>query len=104
MSSQIDDVKTPRQLMDYLGRFFKPGDEMQKINPYTELTMDEGLKMYALSSQAQWGDNHTTKPYMINVQARMMWNAWAKEKGKSKLEATNEFIILATRLLDEHQV
>lgn len=90
--------------MDYLGRLFKPGDKMQKINPYTELSMDEGLKMYALSSQAQWGDNHTPKPYMLNVQGRMMWNAWTQEKGKTKLEATNEFIILASRLLKEHKV
>ena len=38
---------------------------------------------------------------MYNVQGRMMWNAWTEEKSKSKLKATNEFIILSTQLLDK---
>ena len=55
--------------------------------------MTRGLNMYAWSSQAMYGDNHTPKPWSINMVASMKWKAWKEVEGMDRVKAANKFII-----------
>lgn len=65
--------------------------------PSRKLSNDEKLKTYALFKQATEGNVHSSRPGMFNVTARAKWDAWEKEKGKSKEEAMQEYVDLVER-------
>jgi len=60
--------------------------------------------MYAWSSQAMYGDNHTPKPWSINMVASMKWKAWKEVEGMDRVKAANKFIIQAEAILEEYDV
>ena len=68
---------------EYLGRTDKIKENKDK------------LKFYGLYKQALEGDNKTPKPTNIfDQKARMKWEAWTLEKGKSKDQASLEYVQL----------
>lgn len=44
------------------------------------------------------GDNSTSQPWAVQVQARAKWEAWTKNKGMSTADAEAAYIKLATEL------
>jgi diazepam-binding inhibitor (GABA receptor modulating acyl-CoA-binding protein) len=51
-----------------------------------------------LHAQASVGDNSTSQPWAVQVQARAKWEAWTKNKGMSTADAEAAYIKLATEL------
>mmetsp|Transcript_1844 Transcript_1844/g.3044 ORF Transcript_1844/g.3044 Transcript_1844/m.3044 type:complete len:101 (+) Transcript_1844:33-335(+) len=58
------------------------------------VTNEEKLKVYGLYKQATQGDNTTSQPWAVQLEARAKWDAWNANKGKSKEEAMQEYIDL----------
>ena len=59
---------------------------------------DKKLELYGLFKQVTKGDNTSKQPWAIQVEARAKWEAWEKNKGKSKEDASAEYIKLAQEL------
>ncbi|EPY52521.1 acyl-coenzyme A binding protein [Schizosaccharomyces cryophilus OY26] len=59
---------------------------------------DELLQLYALFKQATAGDNNTEKPGLLDLKGKYKWNAWEELKGKSKEDATNDYIAYVEEL------
>lgn len=59
---------------------------------------EELLKIYGLYKQATEGDNTTERPGGFDFVAAAKYNAWMNLKGKSKEEATKEYIDLINAL------
>jgi len=55
-------------------------------------TDDEMLTTYALYKQVTVGDCNTAKPGMLDFTGKAKWEAWNKEKGKSKEDAEAQYI------------
>lgn len=53
---------------------------------------EELLKIYALYKQATIGDNKEERPGGFDFVAAAKYNAWLKELGKEKGEASEEYI------------
>jgi len=66
-------------------------------------TDDELLLLYGLYKQATVGDNNTSQPWMFQMEARAKWDAWTKQKGKSKEKAQEEYIQLVEQLKQKYQ-
>ena len=56
------------------------------------------LLMYGLYKQATMGDNKEERPGGFDFKAVAKYDAWAKQKGKSKEQAREEYIALIDRL------
>ena len=56
------------------------------------------LKMYGLYKQATVGDNNEERPGGFDFKAIAKFEAWHRQKGKSKEEAREEYIALVDRL------
>ncbi|MDR7127828.1 diazepam-binding inhibitor (GABA receptor modulating acyl-CoA-binding protein) [Algoriphagus sp. 4150] len=59
---------------------------------------EELLKLYGLYKQATEGDNETERPGGFDFKAAAKYNAWMNMKGKSKEEASAEYIQLVDEL------
>mmetsp|Transcript_9911 Transcript_9911/g.12353 ORF Transcript_9911/g.12353 Transcript_9911/m.12353 type:complete len:99 (+) Transcript_9911:264-560(+) len=59
-------------------------------NPNT--SMSDKLKVYGLFKQATIGDNETTAPWAVQLEAKSKWDAWTANKGKSQKQAKAEYI------------
>lgn len=55
---------------------------------------DTLLKLYSLYKQATVGDVNGTEPGWTDFVGRAKWEAWGKLKGKSQLQAMQEYINL----------
>eukprot|EP00439_Symbiodinium_sp_Y106_P041354 s1098_g5.t1 len=55
-------------------------------------TNDDKLKLYGLFKQAKEGDNTASAPWSVQWETKAKWEAWEKNKGKSKEAAMNEYI------------
>eukprot|EP00178_Gracilaria_changii_P004652 TRINITY_DN17565_c0_g1_i1.p1 TRINITY_DN17565_c0_g1~~TRINITY_DN17565_c0_g1_i1.p1 ORF type:complete len:100 (+),score=25.25 TRINITY_DN17565_c0_g1_i1:32-331(+) len=62
--------------------------------PQEDVSNDQKLKVYGLYKQATAGDNNTSQPWAIQLEARAKWDAWEKNKGMSKEEAMQNYIDL----------
>lgn len=63
---------------------------------------EELLKLYGLYKQATEGDNETERPGGFDFKAAAKYNAWLNFKGKSKHEATEEYISLVEELSSKY--
>lgn len=58
------------------------------------------LQFYGLFKQANEGDvQDRTQPWLTQLKARAMWDAWKAQEGKSKEQAQREYIALKNQLL-----
>lgn len=60
---------------------------------------DELLTLYALYKQATEGDVQGKRPGMLDVKARMKFDAWTKQRGSSRDEAMQQYVDLVERLV-----
>ena len=67
-----------------------------------KMTDDEMLQVYSLFKQGTVGDNGTDKPGMLDFKGKAKWEAWNKQKGKSKEAAQEEYCELARNLLQKY--
>jgi acyl-CoA-binding protein len=56
------------------------------------------LKLYSLYKQATAGDVTGSRPGGFDMEGKMKYDAWAKQKGKSKEAAMQEYIDLVESL------
>lgn len=59
---------------------------------------EELLRLYGLYKQASEGDNEEERPGGFDFKAAAKYNAWLNLKGKSKEEATSDYISLVDEL------
>lgn len=64
---------------------------------------EELLKLYGLYKQATEGDNKSERPGGFDFKAAAKYNAWSKYEGKSKEEATEEYVKLVEMLAKEYR-
>jgi diazepam-binding inhibitor (GABA receptor modulator, acyl-CoA-binding protein) len=72
-------------------------DAQAKIKPVTGLGNDVMLDMYALYKQATVGDASGSRPGMLDLKGRAKFDAWAKQKGKTKDAAMEAYIALVAK-------
>lgn len=63
---------------------------------------EELLKIYGLYKQATEGDNNTERPGGFDFVAAAKYNAWMNLKGKSKEDATKEYIELINNISSKY--
>ncbi len=56
------------------------------------------LKLYSLYKQATAGDVSGSRPGGFDMEGKLKYDAWAKQKGKSKEAAMQEYIDLVASL------
>jgi len=64
----------------------------------TNLTNDQLLALYGLYKQASVGDVQGKRPGMFDLKGRAKYDAWAKQKGKTKEAAREAYIALVDSL------
>lgn len=69
-------------------------DAQARIKPVTGLSNDVMLELYALYKQGTAGDVSGSRPGMLDVKGRAKYDAWAKQKGKTKDAAMEAYIAL----------
>jgi acyl-CoA-binding protein len=72
-------------------------DAQAVIKPVTGLGNDVMLDLYALFKQATTGDVSGSRPGMLDVRGRAKYDAWAKQKGKTKDAAMEAYIALVAK-------
>ncbi len=58
------------------------------------------LKLYAFYKQASMGDVQGDKPGFFDFIGAAKYEAWAKNKGMSQVDAQKNYINLATKIID----
>ncbi|EGD81540.1 acyl-CoA binding protein [Salpingoeca rosetta] len=58
---------------------------------------DTKLGYYKYFKQATVGDNTTSKPWAVQLEASAKWNAWDSVKGMSKEDAMKAYVDLLTK-------
>lgn len=66
-------------------------------------TDEELLKLYGLYKQSLFGDNNTQKPFFFDFKNNSKWNAWEKNRGKSRLKCKKEYFILVNELKNKYK-
>jgi len=69
-------------------------DAQARIKPVTGLSNDVMLELYALYKQSTTGDVTGARPGFTDLRGRAKYDAWAKQKGKSKDAAMEAYIAL----------
>ncbi|TAE15725.1 MAG: acyl-CoA-binding protein [Bacteroidetes bacterium] len=64
----------------------------------TRPSNEQLLRMYALYKQATEGDVQGTRPGMFDFKGQAKYDAWAKEAGKTKDDAMQQYIALVASL------
>ncbi|KTW29422.1 hypothetical protein T552_01373 [Pneumocystis carinii B80] len=62
----------------------------------------ELLELYALYKQATEGDINKERPGFFDAKGKCKWDAWNKQKGKSKEDAMREYIDLVNALKEKY--
>ncbi|XP_063421139.1 acyl-CoA-binding protein-like [Mytilus trossulus] len=70
--------------------FNKAAEEVKNLK--TKPSNDDMLIIYGLFKQANVGDVNTARPGMLDLTGKAKWDAWEKQKGKSKEDAEKEYI------------
>ncbi|XP_069011285.1 acyl-CoA-binding protein [Embiotoca jacksoni] len=65
---------------------------------------EEMLQVYSLFKQASVGDVNTDRPGMFDFTGKAKWDAWEKQKGKSKEDAMTEYISLVEELKTKYGI
>uniref|UniRef100_A0A8C5I7S2 Acyl-CoA-binding protein n=1 Tax=Gouania willdenowi TaxID=441366 RepID=A0A8C5I7S2_GOUWI len=63
---------------------------------------EEMLRVYALFKQSSVGDVNTARPGMLDFTGKAKWDAWEKQKGKSKEDAMTEYVALVEELKEKY--
>jgi acyl-CoA-binding protein len=63
----------------------------------------ELLDLYGLFKQATDGDASGERPGGFDFKAIMKFDAWEKNKGKSKEQAMNEYVAFVSKLAESYQ-
>ena len=63
----------------------------------------ELLDLYGLFKQATDGDASGERPGGFDLKAIMKFDAWEKNKGKSKEQAMNEYVVFVSKLAESYQ-
>ena len=63
----------------------------------------ELLDLYGLFKQATDGDSSGDRPGGFDFKAIMKFDAWEKNKGKSKEQAMNEYVAFVNKLSESYQ-
>ena len=50
------------------------------------------LEMYGLYKQATLGDNTSSQPWAVQLEASAKWDAWTANKGISKEDAMQKYV------------
>jgi len=61
-------------------------------------TNEELLALYGLYKQATSGDNNTSQPWAVQLEARAKWDAWKANEGLSSDAAKEKYIALVDSL------
>lgn len=56
------------------------------------LSMMDQLSLYGLTMQGYYGDNTTKKPFALDIEKSLLWNAWMDKKGMSQRTAKILFL------------
>eukprot|EP00548_Thalassiothrix_antarctica_P006602 CAMPEP_0194129276 /NCGR_PEP_ID=MMETSP0152-20130528/516_1 /TAXON_ID=1049557 /ORGANISM="Thalassiothrix antarctica, Strain L6-D1" /LENGTH=82 /DNA_ID=CAMNT_0038823413 /DNA_START=49 /DNA_END=297 /DNA_ORIENTATION=+ len=73
---------------------------MRDKNKKMKLSSDQKGQIYGLYKQATCGDNTSTAPSFVQLEAKAKWKAWENEKGKSQDDAKKAYIDFCTALLN----
>lgn len=65
-------------------------------------TNEELLKLYGLYKQATEGDNEEERPGGFDFKAAAKYNSWLNFKGKTKDEATTDYLDLVKTLSERY--
>jgi diazepam-binding inhibitor (GABA receptor modulating acyl-CoA-binding protein) len=82
-------------------QFDQAAGEVKKFT--TRPNNDELLELYGLFKQATAGDNTTSQPWAIQIEASSKWNAWTKNKGLSQDAAKEKYIELVKQLTPKYK-
>lgn len=63
---------------------------------------EDKLILYGLFKQATVGDCNTSKPGIFDQKGRYKWDAWDKQKGKTKEQAMEDYITKVAQLVEKH--
>ncbi|XP_008295057.1 acyl-CoA-binding protein [Stegastes partitus] len=83
-------------MADLQEKFNAAANEVKQLK--AKPTDEEMLQVYALYKQATVGDVNTARPGMLDFTGKAKWDAWEKQKDKSKDDAMNEYIKLVEEL------
>ncbi|EGC38324.1 hypothetical protein DICPUDRAFT_28922, partial [Dictyostelium purpureum] len=64
----------------------------------TKPSNEELLELYALYKQATGGDNNTSQPWAVQVEARAKHDAWSTKKGLSQDDAKTQYIAYVEKI------
>jgi len=68
----------------------------------SKITEQDMLLLYGLYKQATEGDCNTEQPWAIQVKDRAKWNAWDRQRGKSKKTVESMYCVLVANLLKRY--
>jgi diazepam-binding inhibitor (GABA receptor modulating acyl-CoA-binding protein) len=78
-------------------------DAAEKVKSLTRRpSNDELLELYALFKQATAGDVSGKKPSRLKMKERAKFDAWGKQKGKTKDAARDAYVALVSRLVGSY--
>ncbi|PRP85004.1 hypothetical protein PROFUN_07292 [Planoprotostelium fungivorum] len=70
-----------------------------EVKTFTKKPTDgELLELYGLYKQATSGENTSSQPWAVQMEARAKWDAWTANKGKSQDAAKAEYVALVNKL------
>jgi diazepam-binding inhibitor (GABA receptor modulating acyl-CoA-binding protein) len=72
--------------------FDEVAKKIKEVGKGQSLSNDDLLLMYGLYKQATAGDNTTSQPWAVQLEARAKWDAWTAHKGKSADQAKQEYV------------
>ncbi|XP_038575717.1 acyl-CoA-binding protein [Micropterus salmoides] len=87
-------------MADLQAKFDAAAAEVKQLK--AKPTDEDMLQVYALFKQASVGDVNTGRPGMFDFTGKAKWDAWEKQKGKSKEDAMNEYITLVEQLKQKY--
>lgn len=70
----------------------------------TKPSQDILLKLYGLYKQALIGVCNKEKPWAIEIEATMKWNAWNNERQLTQNQAMTTYIIIVNKLFRENNI
>ena len=81
---------------DLASRFQQAAEDSKKLSRRPD--NNTLLKLYSLYKQATLGDVSGSRPGGFDMEGKMKYDAWAKQKGKAKDAAMQEYIDLVENL------
>lgn len=81
---------------DLSSRFQQAAEDSKKLSKRPD--NDTLLKLYSLYKQATLGDVSGSRPGGFDLEGKLKYDAWAKQKGKAQEAAMQEYIDLVESL------